>query len=304
MDIFVHPQGLCESRNIGRGTRIWAFAHVLPGAVIGSECNICDHVFVENDVVIGDRVTVKCGVQLWDGIRLEDDVFVGPNVTFTNDRIPKSKRYPTQFLKTFVLRGASIGAGATILPGLVLKEYSLVAAGSVVTHDVPARVLVRGSPARPVSFLDADLVEADVCASADGGCDVLPGVRLRRLRPAHRPGTLTVAEIEHDIPFLPRSFTAVTGPADGSLVGDFARVQCSQFMVLMTGRVTVLVDNARERRAIRLSAAGDSLLIPPGNWGGQLAFARDTVLGVFASCDDNEADHVRNYGEFLTRFGR
>ena len=118
----LHPseRALCESSRGGRrDTRIWAFAHVLPGARIGADCNICDGVFVENDVVVGDRVTVKCGVQLWDGVTLEDDVFVGPNATFTNDRFPRSRRYPDGVrLATVVRRGASIGANATILPGV------------------------------------------------------------------------------------------------------------------------------------------------------------------------------------------
>src|SRR6266508_3200275 len=98
MDFFKHPQALVESEHIGTNTRIWAFAHVLPGARIGKDCNICDHVFIESDVVVGDRVTIKCGVQLWDGVRLEDDVFIGPNVTFTNDNFPRSKKYPEKYL--------------------------------------------------------------------------------------------------------------------------------------------------------------------------------------------------------------
>ena len=101
---FVHPDGICESNDVGAGTRIWAFAHVLPGARIGSDCNICDHVFVENDVIVGDRVTVKCGVQLWDGVQLEDDVFVGPNVTFSNDPFPRSKARPARFATTTCVR--------------------------------------------------------------------------------------------------------------------------------------------------------------------------------------------------------
>src|SRR3954463_7652585 len=120
--IFVHPHALCESTTIGENTRIWAFAHVLPGARIGKECNICDHVFIENDVVVGDRVTIKCGVQLWDGLRVADDVFIGPNVSFTNDRFPRSKKYPESFPRTLVRTGASIGANATILPGVSIGE--------------------------------------------------------------------------------------------------------------------------------------------------------------------------------------
>lgn len=114
---FQHERAIVESPNIGEGTRVWAFAHVLPGAVVGKDCNICDGVFVENDVVIGDRVTIKCGVQVWDGVRLEDDVFVGPNATFTNDPMPRSRQHLAKYPATVVRRGASIGANATILPG-------------------------------------------------------------------------------------------------------------------------------------------------------------------------------------------
>ena len=115
---YVHPHALCESRSIGPKTRIWAFAHVLSGATIGADCNICDHVFIENDVIVGDRVTIKSGVQLWDGLRVADDVFIGPNATFSNDKFPRSKQYQTQTPETHIGRGASIGAGAVVLPGL------------------------------------------------------------------------------------------------------------------------------------------------------------------------------------------
>ena len=117
----MHPQGLSESKTIGARTRVWAFAHVLPGARIGTDCNICDHVFVENDVVLGDRVTVKSGVQLWDGLRVGDDVFIGPNATFSNDKYPQSKKYQDKVLQTHIATGASIGSGANILPGLKIE---------------------------------------------------------------------------------------------------------------------------------------------------------------------------------------
>jgi acetyltransferase-like isoleucine patch superfamily enzyme len=154
-DFFLHPQALVETSRIGRGTRVWAFAHVLPGAVLGQECNVCDHVFIENDVVVGDRVTIKCGVQLWDGIRLEDDVFVGPNATFCNDPMPRSKHYLSEHPRTLVRRGASIGANATILPGITIGEHALVGAGAVVTRSVPPHAVVMGNPARVVRYLEA-----------------------------------------------------------------------------------------------------------------------------------------------------
>ena len=150
MSYFVHPLADVQTGAIGASTRIWQFAVVLPGARIGAESNICSHCFIENDVVIGDRVTIKSGVQLWDGVTLEDDVFVGPNVSFTNDHWPRSGSRDFERLPTWVGNGASIGAGAVILPGLRIGAGAFVAAGAVVTRDVPAGAVVRGNPARIV----------------------------------------------------------------------------------------------------------------------------------------------------------
>jgi acetyltransferase-like isoleucine patch superfamily enzyme len=150
----IHALSDVQSTNVGARTRVWQFVVILPGAVIGGDCNICSHCFIENDVVVGDRVTVKSGVQLWDGLRLEDDVFVGPNVTFTNDRMPRSRVHTDTFPQTLVRRGASIGGGATILPGLQIGELAMVGAGAVVTRDVPARAIVVGSPAKVIGYVD------------------------------------------------------------------------------------------------------------------------------------------------------
>jgi acetyltransferase-like isoleucine patch superfamily enzyme len=147
-DCIIHPHALIdEGVEIGAGTRIWAFAHVLSGAIIGGDCNICDHTFIEGGVKIGDRVTLKSGVYLWDGIEVENDVFIGPNATFTNDRCPRSRQYPEQFLTTRLMRGCSIGANATILPGLTIGCWALIGAGSVVTRNIPDHALAFGNPA-------------------------------------------------------------------------------------------------------------------------------------------------------------
>jgi UDP-2-acetamido-3-amino-2,3-dideoxy-glucuronate N-acetyltransferase len=151
---YVHPVADVQTVSIGNGTRIWQFCVVLPGAVIGADCNICSHCFLENDVRVGDRVTVKCGVQLWDGVTLEDDVFVGANVTFTNDPFPRSRVRPENYLRTLVRRGASVGANATILPGLTLGERCFIGAGAVVTADVPDRAVVVGNPGKVVRFVE------------------------------------------------------------------------------------------------------------------------------------------------------
>ena len=141
--MFIHPLSDVQSKNILQDTKIWQFCVVLEKAVIGKNCNICAHVLIENDVIIGDNVTIKSGVQLWDGIRIEDNVFIGPNVTFTNDLYPRSKKYPEKFLQTIVKKGASIGANATILPGITIGENAMIAAGSIVTKDVSVNTLYK-----------------------------------------------------------------------------------------------------------------------------------------------------------------
>ncbi|WP_202320862.1 acyltransferase [Mycobacterium intracellulare] len=157
---FAHPDSRVETRNIGSGTRIWAFSHVLAGARVGADCNICDHTFIEGGAVIGDRVTVKCGVQLWDGVTLEDDVFVGPNATFTNDPFPRSRQSPAEYVRTLVQRGASIGANATILCGVCVGAESMVGAGAVVTRDVPPQAVVMGNPAKVTGYVNSGKAEA------------------------------------------------------------------------------------------------------------------------------------------------
>lgn len=148
MSVFIHDSADVQSDKIGEDTKIWQFCVVLPKAKLGSNCNICSHVFIENDVVIGDDVTVKCGVQLWDGLRVGNKVFIGPNVTFTNDRYPRSKVYPDTFQQTVLEDGCSIGANATILGGITIGAGSMIGAGSVVTKDVPSGELWVGNPAR------------------------------------------------------------------------------------------------------------------------------------------------------------
>lgn len=152
--VYCHPQALVETKAIGAGTRIWAFVHVLPGAIIGQDCNICDHCFIENKVCIGNNVTVKCGVYLWDGITLEDNVFIGPNVVFTNDLRPRSKNAAYVGQPTLVRQGASLGANSTILAGVTVGPYALTGIGAVVTRDVLAYALVYGNPARQHGWVD------------------------------------------------------------------------------------------------------------------------------------------------------
>lgn len=151
--VHIHEQAIVETDCIGQGTRIWAFTHILEKAVIGKNCNICDLTFIEGDVVVGDNVTIKCGVYLWDGLRIEDNVFIGPNATFTNDIRPRSKVYPSEYVQTHIKKGASIGANATVVCGITIGTWAMVGAGSTVTKDVPDYALVYGVPAKVQDYI-------------------------------------------------------------------------------------------------------------------------------------------------------
>lgn len=150
---YIHPLADIANSSIGDGTKVWQFVVILKGAVIGRDCNICAQSLIEGDVIIGNNVTVKSGVQLWDGTRIGNNVFIGPNVTFTNDLFPRSKVYPDNFTGITVEDFASIGANATILPGVTIGESAMIGAGSVVTKDVPAKAVVVGNPAKIIRFL-------------------------------------------------------------------------------------------------------------------------------------------------------
>jgi UDP-2-acetamido-3-amino-2,3-dideoxy-glucuronate N-acetyltransferase len=155
--VFVHPRGLCEADDVGEGTRVWAFAHVLAGARVGRDCNICDGAFVEDGAVLGDRVTVKNGTLVFRGVTCEDEVFLGPNVLFTNDLRPRAaiRRSGDELLRTMVRRGASLGAGVVVVCGVEIGAYAFAAAGAVVTRDVPAHAFVAGNPARQKGWVCA-----------------------------------------------------------------------------------------------------------------------------------------------------
>ncbi|WPU65825.1 acyltransferase [Peredibacter starrii] len=152
----IHQLSDVMSESIGETTNIWQYVVVLKGAKIGENCNVCSHCFIENDVVIGDNVTIKNGVQIWDGVRIEDNVFIGPNVTFTNDQFPRSKVYPDKFSGVIVKKGASIGANATILPGVTIGEKAMIGAGTVVTKDVPPYAVVVGNPGKIIKMLEKE----------------------------------------------------------------------------------------------------------------------------------------------------
>ena len=248
---FTHPEGRVESSDIGPGTRVWAFAHVLEGARIGADCNICDHTFIEGGVVVGDRVTVKCGVQLWEGVTLEDDVFVGPNATFTNDPFPRSGRRVQQFARTLVRRGASVGAQATILPGVTIGSGAMVGAGAVVTRDVPARAIVVGNPASVTGYVDDPAVSPETperrlrCREIrpDQRVEETPlagGARLYELpRVTDARGQLSFAEVHQSLPFPVVRYFLVFGVPSREIRGEHAHRTLDQFLVCVHGNCSV-----------------------------------------------------------------
>ena len=303
-DIFVHEHALCESTSIGRGTRIWAFAHVLPGARIGEDCNICDGVFVENDVRIGDRVTVKCGVQLWDGLELEDDVFVGPNATFTNDGFPRSKRRPEQLLRTVVRKGASIGANATILPGIEIGAGAMVGAGTVVTRTVPPNAIALGNPARITGYVDAVRGSPHPVARASAETGAAKPVGIGEAALHELPfiedmrGNLTVGEFERSVPFVPKRYFLVLDVPSREVRGEHAHRTCLQFLVCIRGSCALVIDDGRHRAEVLLDRPNLGLFLPSMIWGIQYKYSPDAVLLVFASEHYDPQDYIRDYAEY------
>jgi acetyltransferase-like isoleucine patch superfamily enzyme len=302
-----HPQALVESRRVGPGTRIWAFAHVLPGATIGADCNVCDHVFIENDVFVGDRVTIKSGVQLWDGVTLEDDVFVGPNVTFANDNFPRSRRRPERFERTVVKAGASIGANATLLPGVTIGRLAMVGAGAVVTHDVPANAIVVGNPAYIRGYAGVAL-ESPPDTRRDPthgrGPSMVRGVTLHEVKiVTDLRGTLAVSELARDLPFKPKRFFCVFDVPSREVRGEHAHRRLQQFLICVKGECSLLVDDGDRRQEILLDTPQIGVYVPPMVWAVQYKFSSDAVLAVLASEPYRSDDYIRDYEEYLRLLG-
>lgn len=303
---FKHSHALCETNSVGTGTRIWAFAHVLPGAIIGADCNICDHVFIENDVRIGDRVTIKCGVQLWDGVELGNDVFVGPNVTFTNDLFPRSRQRPAVYTRTVVQDCASIGANATILAGITIGVNAMVGAGSVVTRTVPPNAIVRGNPARIVGYVGAQqqIVAPVGSSAADADARVgrtsrVRGVALQKMtRAVDLRGSLTAGQVGAGLPFEPKRYFLVYNVPTVETRGEHAHRQCHQFLVAAYGSVHVVADDGYQREEFVLDRPNLGLYLPPMTWGIQYRYSPDAVLLVLASEAYDAADYIRDYGQF------
>lgn len=306
----VHETADVKTHEIGEGTSIWQFVVILPSAKIGRNVNICSHCLIENDVVIGDRVTVKSGVQLWDGLRIGDDVFIGPNVTFTNDKFPRSKIYPENFLQTRIEHNASIGGGAVILPGVTVGVGAMIGAGAVVTKSVPPYAIVTGNPARIVGYVEGN--STNVVENSNILQSTFPpektivhlnvgNVTLHRLKmvPDMR-GDLSVGEFGKDIPFEPKRYFLVFNVPSEKTRGEHAHRQCHQFLLCVKGSCSVVVDDGVSRREVKLDSPELGIYLPPMIWGIQYKYSPDAVLLVFTSHYYDGSDYIRDYQEFMS----
>jgi serine acetyltransferase/dTDP-4-dehydrorhamnose 3,5-epimerase-like enzyme len=285
---------------------------VLDGAVIGSDCNICDHVFIEDQVVLGDRVTVKCGVQLWNGLVVEDDVFIGPNATFTNDRFPRSRHHLAAIPPTRLCRSASIGAGAIVLPGLTIGQNAMIGAGSVVTSNIQPNAIVTGNPARIVGYIDAKrsnptaLVIRDIADGLPAAADTtVAGVRLHALKRVDDiRGNLSIGEFMRDLPFVPARFFVIFDVPSGRVRGEHALRSCDQILVCVKGSCAVVVDDGTCREEITLDRSDVGIYVPAMTWTTFYKFSADALLLVFASSFYDPEDYIRDYETYLKALHR
>ncbi|OGH05943.1 MAG: isomerase [Candidatus Levybacteria bacterium RBG_16_35_11] len=305
MKYFIHDKALVATKKIGENTRIWAFCNILKGAKIGKDCNICDHVFIENKVVIGNKVTVKCGVFLWDGITIEDNVFIGPNAAFANDKFPRSKKYLKKPVATLIKKGASLGANATVLPGIVVGENAMVGAGAVVTKDVPPNAIVVGNPARITGYVntvdfkniktlqDTSFIKTRLPTKVKGA-DVYKLSKVSDIR-----GDLSFTEYKKEIPFLVKRVFMVYNVPSREVRGEHAHRKLHQFLICVKGSVNIVVDDGKNSLEIPLTPMDIGIHIKPRTWSVQYKYSQDAILLVFASEKYDAKDYIRSYDQFL-----
>jgi UDP-2-acetamido-3-amino-2,3-dideoxy-glucuronate N-acetyltransferase len=299
---FIHPSASVHAGAVvGERTRIWQYCVVLDGATVGADCNICAQCLIEGGVNVGSRVTVKSGVQLWEGVTLEDDVFVGPNATFTNDHFPRSRQRPPAFLETIVRSGASIGANATILPGVTIGRGAMVGAGAVVTRDVPAYAIVAGNPARITGYAQEHQTVSKPVSSSFAAVSEMEGISFLEFRKSSDlRGELLVAEFAQHIPFEVKRVFFVMNVPSHQVRGEHAHRRCHQVLVCLQGSVMVAADNGTVRGEWRLDRPETGLHVHPMTWAAQYKYSKNAVLAVFASHAYDPDDYIRDYEDYIS----
>lgn len=300
----IHPSADVQTSEVGDGTRIWQYVVILAGARIGNDCNVCAQTLIEGDVIVGNRVTIKSGVQLWNGLRVMDDVFIGPNATFANDRFPRSQQYLDAPLQTILHKGCSIGAGAVLLPGIEIGERAMVGAGAMVTRSVPPNAIVVGNPARIIGYVDANqrpnsTPAATVRPSPGAQTTGVKGVTLHQLpRVTDIRGSLTVGEFERSVPFPVKRYFMVFDVPSMETRGEHAHKACHQFLICVRGQCAVVADDGFNREEFVIDSPDKGIYLPPMTWGIQYKYSPDAVLLVFASDYYDNSDYIRDYSEF------
>lgn len=304
MEQFGHPSGSCDSERVGEGTVFGAFAHISRDAVVGADCNIGDGVTIEDDAVVGDRVTIKSGGYLGGGLRVASDVFVGPNVSFATDQFPPDPSRSPDPLQTHLEEGCSIGAGATILPGVRIGRRSVVRPGTVVTTTVPPNSVVEGNPARIIGYVDGGIASVPLL---QGGATAIPDVPIRvrgagllaLTRVDDLRGALIAAEFTSQLPFRPERAFVVFDVPSSDLRGEHAHRECAEILVAIRGSLHALIDDGTHRQEFVLDRPDVALHMPAMTWGTQYKYSNDAVLLVLASHPYEASDYVRTYEEFL-----
>ncbi len=293
-----HPQALVESDQIGRATRIRAFAHVLAGAVLGEQVTVGDHVLVDGGVRVGDRVSIAAGARLLGRLQVEDDVAVGSNATLSGPEGSGSA-------VTRIRRSAKIGANAAILPGLTVGECAVVGPGAVVTRDVPPNAVVEGNPARIVGYVDTPNVPITAPLAAARHSDALPTLRVAGAALYRLPklvdlrGALSFGEVGTHLPFQPKRFFVVYDVPGKEVRGEHAHKELHQFLVCLKGSCRVVVDNGTVRDEVVLDTPEIGLHIPPMVWGIQYMYTEDALMLVLASDVYQAGDYIRDYGDYI-----
>ena len=295
--VFIHNSSDIDTEKIGEGTKIWQNVVILKKAKIGKNCNINCFVFIENHVSIGDNVTIKSGVQLWDGTEIGNNVFIGPNSTFTNDKYPRSKINRKNDLKTIVCDNVSIGANATILPGIIINENALIGAGSVVTKNIPKDAVVAGNPAKIINYRNRINDKREKLHNSNRFSKDPKFINIPFYEDIR--GSLSVVEIMKECPFnIKRVFWTYDVPSK-KIRGEHSHKICSQFLICVKGSLVVDTYQGEIKKTFRLDSPNVGLLIPPRIWSLQHEYTKDAVLLVFASELYDENDYIRSYSEYL-----
>lgn len=297
-DISIHDLALCETRRLGSGTSVMAFARLVHDVRVGTLCHVGSHAFLDHKVVVGDRVTISAGAHLSTGVRVEDDVVIGPNVVFAGNGAADAG----QSGETLIRAGAFVGANATILGGLTIGSKSRVNAGSVVTRSVPPNAIVTGNPAQIIGYVDAAEPNQVVQGSAKSGvlATSVLGVTLHHMAEVEDlRGNLSVGELGRDVPFEVKRYFLVYDVPNMEIRGEHAHIRCHQFLIAVKGSLHVVVDDGRSRQEVLLDRPSLGLHLPPMTWGIQYRYSADAVLLVLASHHYDAADYIRDHDEFL-----